>query len=108
MTEQERSAAESLSELRRAIDAVDGDLLAALGRRLSLCAEVAAVKKAQGIPMMQPARVEEVKSRLAALAPAHGLRPQFVRRLYAAIIEEACHLEDEIIEAATGEDHEQT
>lgn len=94
---------EALDELRRAIDGVDADLLAALGRRLALCAEVAALKRAHGIPMMQPARVEQVKSRLAALAPQHGLRPPFVRGLYAAIIEEACALEDEIIDAPRGE-----
>lgn len=89
---------ETLVELRRAIDGVDGELLSALGRRLSLCAEIAALKKAHAIPMMQPARIEQVKARLAALAPEHGLRPIFVRRLYAAIIEEACALEDEIID----------
>lgn len=99
MTEQEKSPIQSLDELRGAIDRVDADLLSALGHRLSLCAEVAELKKANNIPMMQPARVEQVKSQRAALAPQYGLRPEFVQRLYAMIIDEACHLEDDIIGA---------
>jgi chorismate mutase len=97
---------EALDELRRAIDGVDAEILAGLGRRLSLCAEVAALKKAHAIPMMQPGRVEQVKQRLSALAPRHGLRPPFVRHLYTAIIDEACALEDDIIEAPPGDARE--
>lgn len=96
----ERSPESSLRALRRAIDGVDTDLLSALGRRLSLCAEVARLKKAHAIPMMQPARVEQVKRHRAALAPQYGLRPEFVHRLYVMIIDEACQIEDRIMDAA--------
>jgi para-aminobenzoate synthetase len=97
-TASERSPDRALAELRRAIDDIDADLLAVLARRLGLCAEVAALKKANDIPMMQPARVELVLGRRAAEAPRYGLRSEFVRRLYGMIIEEACHLEDDIID----------
>jgi chorismate mutase len=89
----------SLDDFRKEIDRIDAALLDALGRRLAICAEVAHFKRAQGIPMMQPSRVEAVKDRVAALAAAHGLRPEFVRELYGQIIAEACRLEDDIIDA---------
>src|SRR4029078_4050757 len=99
MSKPERAPGEALDEMRRAIDRIDAELLSTLARRLSLCAEVAELKRTHGIPMMQPARVELVLARRAAPAPRHGLRPEFVGRLYMLIIEEACRLEDEIIEA---------
>lgn len=99
MIRPEKAPTEALDEMRRAIDRIDAELLSALARRLSLCAEVAELKKTHGIPMMQPARVELVLDRRAATAPRYGLHPEFVRRLYMMIIEEACRLEDEIIEA---------
>jgi chorismate mutase len=87
----------SLEDFRREIDQVDAALLAALGRRLRICAEVAVFKRANNIPMMQPSRVEAVKNRVAGMAEEHGLRPEFVRELYGLIIGEACRLEDDII-----------
>jgi len=87
----------SLEDFRREIDKLDAALLETLGNRLAVCAEVARFKKSQNIPMMQPARVEMVKDRVAALAERHHLRPEFVRDLYGKIIAEACRLEDEII-----------
>ena len=87
----------SLEDFRREIDKLDGMLLEALGRRLSVCAEVARFKKSNNIPMMQPTRVEAVKDRVASIAARHDLRPEFVRELYGKIIDEACRLEDDII-----------
>ena len=88
----------SLEDFRRQIDQVDAELLAALGKRLAICADVAHFKRAHGIAMMQPARVTAVKDRVAALASEHGLRSDFLRDLYGAIIAEACRLEDDIID----------
>jgi chorismate mutase-like protein len=89
----------SLEDFRKEIDQIDAALLAALGRRLAICAEVAHFKRANNIPMMQPGRVESVKNRQAVAAPQHGLRPEFVREMYGLIIDEACRLEDDIIDA---------
>jgi len=49
--------------------------------------------------MMQPDRVKEVHRRNAELAKAHSVSPEFVQEMYTLIIEEACRLEDEIIDA---------
>jgi len=48
--------------------------------------------------MMQTARVQEVKQRAAEKGCARGLREVFVTALYDLIIDEACQIEDEIID----------
>ena len=50
------------------------------------------------IAMMQPKRVDEVKDRCAKLGADYGLDGDFVRSLYTVIIDEACRLEDIIID----------
>jgi len=88
---------DTLTQFRSDLNLLDEQLVELLGRRYELCRQVAHYKREQNIPMMQPARVLEVKERSARLAVLHGVEPEFARRLYAMIIDEACRLEDEII-----------
>lgn len=87
-----------LAPFREQLDKIDETLVALVARRLDICAEVARTKQRHGIAMMQPDRVDEVKSRCAKLGAEQGLDPDFVRGLYGHIIDEACALEDRIIE----------
>ena len=91
---------DSLEKFREDLDRVDKQLVELLVRRLDICSEVAKFKKAHGIPMMQPHRVEYVKHRCANLAVSHGLDSEFITRLYTLIINEACRLENEIIDSS--------
>ncbi|MGE0372210.1 MAG: chorismate mutase [Gammaproteobacteria bacterium] len=91
---------EQLNPYRETIDAIDEQIIELLGRRYSVCRDVARLKKASEIPMMQRGRVEQVKQRCAALAERHGVDPGFVRELYTLIIDEACRIEDRIIDAS--------
>jgi chorismate mutase len=91
---------EKLVEYRARIDAIDDDLIKLLGRRYAICRDVARYKKERQIPMMQTNRVKQVKERCAELALLQGVDPEFVRELYTLIIEEACRIEDRIIESA--------
>ena len=91
---------EQLTPYRESIDAIDEQIIELLGQRYSVCRDVARLKKASEIPMMQSGRVEQVKKRCAELAERHGVDPGFVRELYALIIDEACRIEDRIIEAS--------
>ncbi len=93
------SSGTTILQLRGQIDGLDRQLVSLVGERLELCRRIAELKRSGGIPMMQPGRVEEVKRRCAELGMKHGLAPAFVRRLYDAIIEEACKIEDVIIGA---------
>lgn len=90
---------EQLSAYRETIDSIDEKLIELLGRRYAVCREVARLKKQRNIPMMQTGRVEQVKERCVALAERHGVDPRFVRELYTLIINEACRIEDHIIES---------
>lgn len=91
--------ADQLERYREEINRLDEHITDALGKRLRICMEVGHLKKAHGIAMMQPARVEAVKARCAQMGAAHGLRPEFMTELYDRIIAEACLLETRIIEA---------
>jgi chorismate mutase len=97
-------AVDKLTGFRKALNLLDEELIRVLGQRYEICREVARHKREHGIPMMQPGRVAEVKERCASLAAEHRVNPEFVRRLFAMIIDEACRMEDEII----GDDQSQS
>lgn len=99
--EPEAEHANPLEVYRGALNRIDGEIIALLGERYAVCRDVAAYKKANGIPMMQPQRVEEVKERCARLASERGVNRDFARQLYTLIIDEACRMEDDIIDAPT-------
>ena len=89
----------SLDDYRMQLDRIDNHLVELIARRLDVCRDVAQLKKVEGIQMMQPDRVELVKRRAASKARACGLDDTFVTNLYSLIIDEACRLEDVIIES---------
>ncbi len=93
-----------LQALRGELDAIDQRLLELVRERLECCCRIGHWKKQHGVPMMQPARIGVVQERAAAFAMAHGLSGEFLRRLYALIIEETCRLEDAIIGAQGADD----
>ena len=82
-----------LGPLRDEIDAVDDRIIELLGVRLGIVRRVAAIKEANGIPVVLADRIREVKERNAARGVAEGLDPDFVRHIYQVIIDEACDLE---------------
>lgn len=82
-----------LAKFREELDSIDQEILQLLSRRLRICLDVAAFKKKSGVPVMQPTRVSEVKSRRAEQGIDCGLDPGFVTRLWTSIIDEACRLE---------------
>jgi 4-amino-4-deoxychorismate mutase len=86
-----------LETFRQQLDSLDSELIELLARRLQICDEVAAVKRRDRIPMMQPGRVEHVKRRAIVRGTELGLSEAFVESLYALIIAEACRREDAII-----------
>ena len=91
---------ERLEELRARLDELDERLLDVLARRFDVCREVAAHKAEAQIPMMQPARVAEVKRRAVQNGESRGLAGGFMAALYELVIAEACRIEDEILAAA--------
>lgn len=88
---------EILRPFRERIELLDGQLATLIADRLRVCSEVAAVKKAEGIPMMQPDRVRAVCAAYAERGKELGVSPDFMAELATLLINEACRLEDEII-----------
>ncbi|MDA0276779.1 MAG: chorismate mutase [Proteobacteria bacterium] len=88
---------QTLDELRAVIDAADAELVAVLARRFQAVEGVAAIKARDGLPVVDPARIEIVQDRVAGLAAEAGLDPGIARRLWRAIIDEAVAMENEKI-----------
>ena len=93
----------SLSPLRAEIDALDAEIIELLGKRFGVVRRVAVVKQREGLPAVLPDRVDAVKERAAALGEAQGLDPDFLRTLYATIIDEACRVEDAFFAASAAD-----
>lgn len=91
-----------LDPFRRRLDRLDEDIARLLGERFAVCREIALYKRAQRIPMMQPDRVAEVRSRYLARGKEVGLPADFVERLFELLIGATCRMEDELIGAADG------
>ncbi len=87
-----------LEQSRREIDALDTQMIEILSKRFEVCRQVAYFKEIEGIPMMQPGRVEEVKRHRQELGVKCAIGANFMLNLYSLIIQESCRIEDEIIE----------
>jgi chorismate mutase-like protein len=89
---------DKLQNFRERIDAIDEKIIRLISERLGICKEVAEFKSWNDIPMMQPERVNEVLRKRKELADELLINPALVGNIYKLIVEEACILEDEIIE----------
>jgi chorismate mutase-like protein len=89
---------EKLQEFRNELNELDQKIIELLGKRFEVIRNVGHYKKETGIAMMQPKRVDEVKDRCALIGEKYSLDGDFVRTLYSMIIDEACRIEDLIID----------
>ena len=95
----ESASAEVLQPFRERLDVLNVRLMALLAERMMVCLEVAKVKAARDIPMMQPARVRQVLDKVRVQSPELGLRPEYASAVFKLIIEETCLQEARLIEA---------
>jgi chorismate mutase-like protein len=93
---------EALEELRARLGVIDESLLDQLRWRIECCTQIARVKKAHGVPMMQPHRIGVAQDRAAQYGEEHGISQDFLRRLYDLIIEETCRVEERVMREGTG------
>ncbi|MBY6539828.1 chorismate mutase [Rhodococcus sp. BP-349] len=90
-----------LAALRRELDVVDQRLRDALRDRLRVCEEVGLLKRRFDIPVMQPARVDQVTRSAREYATRHDLSPDYLEEVYALIIAETCRVEDLLVASDT-------
>ena len=74
-----------LSDFRVKIDEVDSALVELFLRRMNIAAEIAAFKKANGIPVLDSSREEAKLRQVSAMAPEE--MQEYVRSLYGTIFE---------------------
>lgn len=85
-----------LKPYRNQIDALDRQIIDLLRQRYDVIEQVAVIKKREGIDAVLQDRVDQVRENAARMAAEKGLDEQFIRELYARIIEHSCNLEDKI------------
>jgi chorismate mutase-like protein len=88
-----------LGEFRSRLDELDDQIVRLLGERFEICREIALYKDTHEVPMMQPERVAEVRSRYLARAREVGLPRDFMEELFELLIAATCRMEDELMDA---------
>ncbi|MFD8890515.1 chorismate mutase [Streptomyces sp. NPDC059566] len=88
-----------LQPFRERLEALDQQLAELVAARLAICCEVALLTRHTVFPFMQPNGVAAVGAAHAARGERLDLSPDFMRSLATLLIDEACRLEDEIIDA---------
>jgi chorismate mutase/prephenate dehydratase len=78
-------AMRELEALRQRIDALDEQVLALVAERARVVASIAALKRAEGVPLKDPAREREILGRLQARRP-DPLTEETVAALLQAIL----------------------
>jgi chorismate mutase len=87
-----------LEPFRRRLDVIDDEIARLLGERFDICREVAVYKSEHEIPMMQPARIQEVRARYLARGAEVELPADFTADLFDLLIAASCRAEDELME----------
>jgi chorismate mutase len=95
-------SANGLGPYRRRLDELDDRIAHLLGERFEVCRQIARFKHAEGIPMMQPDRVAEVRARYLARGAEVDLPAEFTADLFELLIGATCKEEDELMEGAGG------
>ena len=87
---------EILKPYRKRIDEIDEQIIDLLRKRYDVIEEVGHLKFNQNIEAVLQDRVDEVRERAAKMATDKGLDEEFIRELYAQLIEHSCNLEENI------------
>ncbi len=77
----------NMAELRAEIDALDGQIVALLARRVGYIDRAAELKPAEGLPARIEARVEDVVEKVCKRAGAEGFDPALAEAMWRLMIE---------------------
>ncbi len=86
-----------LHEYRQQIDDIDCQLIEFLARRFDVARRIAKLKREHELAVVQPERAAEVEQRYVHRGQQHGVKDEFMTRLYHLIHQETCRIEDETI-----------
>ena len=85
---------EDLKRLRAEIDGIDAELARLFAQRMAAAAEIAAVKREQGLPVRDPAREREVLALAAARIADPALAPRFAAVMEALMAQSRAYQEE--------------
>lgn len=91
-----KQIAQILKNHRAKIDELDSQLINLLKERYDVIKQVAVIKKDKDIDAVLQDRVDEVRENAAKMAAEKGMDADFIRTLWAQLIEHSCNLEDDI------------
>lgn len=80
---------DEIRELRQRIDAVDGEILDCLSRRLRLASAIGALKRREGLHVVDPEREARVWERWREGSLARGLDPELARAVLDLLMDAA-------------------
>ena len=82
MTESARDLNEELTGLRDEIERIDRAIVMLISERVQIARRVGSVKRASGLPMLDPAREATIIRRSVHLAREAGLEEEDVREIF--------------------------
>jgi chorismate mutase len=82
----------TIDDLRREIDRLDSDLLRIFNQRADFALKIGEIKKAQGLPVYDPAREKKIFQRMKEENPG-PLDDDAIVRLFERVIDESRRLE---------------
>ena len=83
----------TLEELRKEIDALDQEILNILEKRFTVVKQIGAIKKSNGLPVLDEKRWQEVLESKLIKARDLGLSENFIKKIYDIIHDHALELE---------------
>ena len=92
-----KETTESLTSLRKQIDAMDNELMELLAKRMRISREIATYKKENSMAVVQTGRYNEILEKRGAQGALCGMDPEFVKKVYEAIHEESVRQQMELI-----------
>ena len=98
MIQEPSLTAAALSDLRREIDDLDGELVALLAKRQRCIERVIGIKRAAKLPARIPERIDGVLARVRGLAEAEHLDPDIAVALWREMIEQFIAYEERALE----------
>lgn len=101
------NASEATAELTRCrdeIERIDNEIIGLLARRLTLGKRTAVLKRAAGLPILDPVREAAVIRRVAGVARDAGLAPEPIREVFWQIVGMSRRAQEVVHAEARGED----
>ncbi len=91
------SVTTDFANYRDKIDAIDGEIIALLARRMNVVREIGEIKKEKGLTVFQPFRYKETMERCAAVCKEYNLDAEVVKDIFEAIHSESVRMQLNIV-----------